>query len=49
MNRVKSYLKEFGEIMGLQINWYKSERIVFNYNKDEKGIIRKNDINIQKF
>lgn len=37
IERVKQHLKEFGEITGLSINWYKSEMMVLN-NKEIKEI-----------
>lgn len=37
MEQVKIPLKEFG---GLQINWHKSETILFNCDKERKEMIR---------
>lgn len=34
---MKMYLKEFGEITSLSINWVKSEMTIFNCDKEEGG------------
>lgn len=33
---IKVHLNAFGKILGYQINWNKSEKILFNYTKEEE-------------
>uniref|UniRef100_A0A803SUI6 Reverse transcriptase domain-containing protein n=1 Tax=Anolis carolinensis TaxID=28377 RepID=A0A803SUI6_ANOCA len=40
LKRIETHLTEFGEVTGLQVNWNKSEILLFNYTKEEEERIR---------